>query len=53
VFFSSLSLHAQRKGQRKRAKTFFPGKKVLESKKGAGTTTKLTFVGTGTDGKAV
>ena len=39
--------------QRNHAKTFFPGKKVLESKKGIGTATKLTFVGTGTDGKAV
>jgi hypothetical protein len=43
----------KRKLQRKHAKTFFPGKKVLESKKGVGATTKLTFVGTGTDGKAV
>ena len=52
-FFSVLSLHTQRKYQRKRAKTFFPRKKVLESKKGAGTTAKLTFVGSGTDGEAV
>ena len=51
--FSQLSFLVKRKLQRKHAKTFFPRKKVLESKKGVGTTTKLTLVGTGTDGKAV
>jgi hypothetical protein len=43
----------KRKLQRNHAKTFFPGKKVLESKKGVGSAAKLTLVGTGTDGKAV
>jgi hypothetical protein len=37
---------------RNHAKTFFLEKKVLESKKGAGTTTKLTLLGTVADGKA-
>ena len=53
VFFSHFFARAKKRSQRNHAKTFFPGKKVLESKKGAGTATKLTFVGTGTDGKAV
>ena len=53
VFFSHFFARAKKRSQRNHAKTFFPGKKVLESKKGAESATKLTFVGPGTDGKAV
>jgi len=53
VIFSHFFARAKKCSQRNHAKTFFPRKKVLESKKGAGSATKLTFVGSGTDGKAV
>ena len=53
VFFSHFFARAKKRSQRNHAKTFFPEKKVLESKKGVGAATKLTLVGSGTDGKAV
>jgi len=53
VFFPHFFARAKKRSQRRHAKTFFPGKKVLESKKGVGAAAKLTLVGTGTDGKAV
>ena len=51
--FSHFFARAKKRSQRNHAKTFFPGKKVLESQKGVVSAPKLTLMGTGTDGKAV